>query len=170
MADHGIASDRRRTIENRPTKRTTVPDVPVYALGDQVPVIAGDAFIHPDAVIIGSVVMINSVAWGIPLLIGNEHAVNPRDNLPAAIGRGGLSGSAAQRHVIPLPQRAPRRAHVPSESPSRTPGDVGTPVVASAAPTPDLANRQPATLFPRPVSRHPVSPPAALSGGRSPGS
>ena len=35
--------------------RSTLRAMPIYALGSQEPSIADDAFVHPDAVIIGSV-------------------------------------------------------------------------------------------------------------------
>lgn len=48
-------------------------DVPVYALGDQVPEIDTDAFIHPDAVIIGSVFIgAGSSIWPGAVLRGDD--------------------------------------------------------------------------------------------------
>lgn len=48
-------------------------DVPIYALGAQEPEIAGDAFIHPDAVIIGSVTIgPGSSVWPGAVLRGDE--------------------------------------------------------------------------------------------------
>jgi carbonic anhydrase/acetyltransferase-like protein (isoleucine patch superfamily) len=49
--------------------------MPIYALGDQVPDIAPDAYVHPDAVVIGSVV------------IGSESTVWPNAVLRGDYGR-----------------------------------------------------------------------------------
>jgi carbonic anhydrase/acetyltransferase-like protein (isoleucine patch superfamily) len=47
--------------------------VPIYALGNQVPQIATDAFIHPEAVIIGSVTIgAGSSVWPSAVLRGDE--------------------------------------------------------------------------------------------------
>ena len=47
--------------------------MPIYALGSQEPQIAGDAFIHPDAVIIGSVTIgAESSIWPCAVLRGDE--------------------------------------------------------------------------------------------------
>lgn len=47
--------------------------VPIYALGDQVPNIHPDAFIHPDAVVIGSVhVGADSSVWPCAVLRGDD--------------------------------------------------------------------------------------------------
>jgi carbonic anhydrase/acetyltransferase-like protein (isoleucine patch superfamily) len=47
--------------------------MPVYALGDQVPVIDSDAFVHPDAVVIGSVTIgPRSSIWPCAVLRGDE--------------------------------------------------------------------------------------------------
>jgi carbonic anhydrase/acetyltransferase-like protein (isoleucine patch superfamily) len=47
--------------------------MPIYALGSQEPTIAGDAFIHPDAVIIGSVTIGSlSSVWPCAVLRGDE--------------------------------------------------------------------------------------------------
>ena len=47
--------------------------MPIYALGSQVPQIAGDAYIHPDAVIIGSVTVgPQSSVWPGAVLRGDE--------------------------------------------------------------------------------------------------
>jgi carbonic anhydrase/acetyltransferase-like protein (isoleucine patch superfamily) len=49
----------------------------IYALGDRVPVIADDAFVHPDAVVIGSVT-IGSLAtvWPSAVLRGDSGAIH----------------------------------------------------------------------------------------------
>jgi carbonic anhydrase/acetyltransferase-like protein (isoleucine patch superfamily) len=47
--------------------------MPTYALGDQVPQIDGDAYIHPDAVIIGSVTIgAGSSVWPCAVLRGDD--------------------------------------------------------------------------------------------------
>ena len=47
--------------------------MPVYALGNQEPSIAGDAFVHPDAVVIGSVTIgPRSSVWPCAVLRGDE--------------------------------------------------------------------------------------------------
>ena len=47
--------------------------MPIYALGDQVPDIHADAFIHPDAVIIGSVwIGADSSVWPCAVLRGDD--------------------------------------------------------------------------------------------------
>lgn len=47
--------------------------MPIYALGDQEPTIAGDAFVHPDAVVIGSVTVgAESSIWPGAVLRGDE--------------------------------------------------------------------------------------------------
>lgn len=47
--------------------------VPIYALGDQVPSIHPDAYIHPDAVVIGSVTIgANSSVWPGAVLRGDD--------------------------------------------------------------------------------------------------
>lgn len=47
--------------------------MPIYALGDQVPDIHPDAFVHPDAVIIGSVwIGANSSIWPCAVLRGDD--------------------------------------------------------------------------------------------------
>jgi len=47
--------------------------VPVYALGDQHPTIASDAYIHPDAVVIGSVTIgSESSVWPSAVLRGDD--------------------------------------------------------------------------------------------------
>lgn len=51
----------------------TLRAMPIYALGSQEPVIAGDAFVHPDAVIIGSVTIgSESSVWPSAVLRGDE--------------------------------------------------------------------------------------------------
>lgn len=47
--------------------------MPIYALGDQEPQIASDAFVHPDAVVIGSVTIgSQSSVWPCAVLRGDE--------------------------------------------------------------------------------------------------
>jgi carbonic anhydrase/acetyltransferase-like protein (isoleucine patch superfamily) len=47
--------------------------MPIYALGNQEPTIAGDAYVHPDAVIIGSVTIgSRSSVWPCAVLRGDE--------------------------------------------------------------------------------------------------
>lgn len=47
--------------------------MPIYALGDQVPEIHPDAYIHPDAVVIGSVVIgANTSVWPAAVLRGDD--------------------------------------------------------------------------------------------------
>ncbi|MEO6122890.1 MAG: gamma carbonic anhydrase family protein [Ilumatobacteraceae bacterium] len=51
--------------------------MPIYALGDQVPVIHPDAFIHPDAVIIGSVwIGAESSVWPCAVLRGDDGEIH----------------------------------------------------------------------------------------------
>ena len=51
--------------------------VPIYALGDQVPDIHPDAFVHPDAVIIGSVwIGANSSIWPCAVLRGDDGEIH----------------------------------------------------------------------------------------------
>jgi carbonic anhydrase/acetyltransferase-like protein (isoleucine patch superfamily) len=50
-----------------------LPIVPVYALGDQVPSIHSDAYIHPDAVVIGNVTIgAHSSVWPGAVLRGDD--------------------------------------------------------------------------------------------------
>lgn len=50
--------------------------MPIYALGDQVPDIHPDAYVHPDAVIIGSVTIgANSSVWPTAVLRGDDGAI-----------------------------------------------------------------------------------------------
>jgi carbonic anhydrase/acetyltransferase-like protein (isoleucine patch superfamily) len=50
--------------------------MPVYALGDQVPNIHPDAFVHPDAVVIGCVTIgAGSSVWGGAVLRGDEGGI-----------------------------------------------------------------------------------------------
>ena len=52
---------------------STVAEMPIYALGSQVPQISGEAYIHPDAVIIGSVTVgAESSVWPGAVLRGDE--------------------------------------------------------------------------------------------------
>lgn len=58
----------------------TVADVPIYALGTQEPDIAGSAFVHPDAVIIGSVTIgAQSSVWPGAVLRGDEGEIRIGD-------------------------------------------------------------------------------------------
>jgi carbonic anhydrase/acetyltransferase-like protein (isoleucine patch superfamily) len=51
--------------------------VPIYALGDQVPVIHPDAFVHPDAVVIGSVwIGALSSIWPCAVLRGDDGEIH----------------------------------------------------------------------------------------------
>jgi carbonic anhydrase/acetyltransferase-like protein (isoleucine patch superfamily) len=55
---------------------TTVEIVPIYALGDQVPSIHPDAYVHPDAVVIGSVkIGAHSSVWPGAVLRGDDGEV-----------------------------------------------------------------------------------------------
>lgn len=59
------------------TSVDTVVDVAVYALGDQVPDIHPDAFVHPDAVVIGSVTVgERSSIWPGAVLRGDEGSIH----------------------------------------------------------------------------------------------
>jgi carbonic anhydrase/acetyltransferase-like protein (isoleucine patch superfamily) len=50
--------------------------VPVYALGDQIPSIHRDAYVHPDAVVIGNVsIGANSSVWPGAILRGDDGAI-----------------------------------------------------------------------------------------------
>ena len=54
--------------------------MPIYALGSQVPEIADDAFVHPDAVIIGSVTIgSESSVWPCAVLRGDEGEIRIGD-------------------------------------------------------------------------------------------
>ncbi len=51
--------------------------MPIYALGDQVPVIHPDAFVHPDAVVIGSVwIGAESSIWPSAVLRGDDGEIH----------------------------------------------------------------------------------------------
>jgi carbonic anhydrase/acetyltransferase-like protein (isoleucine patch superfamily) len=51
--------------------------VPVYALGDQIPSIHRDAYVHPDAVVIGNVsIGADSSVWPGAVLRGDDGAIN----------------------------------------------------------------------------------------------
>jgi carbonic anhydrase/acetyltransferase-like protein (isoleucine patch superfamily) len=51
--------------------------MPIYALGDQVPVIHPDAYVHPDAVIIGSVwIGAQSSIWPCAVLRGDDGEIH----------------------------------------------------------------------------------------------
>src|SRR5690606_8012789 len=52
---------------------STLGSMPIYAFGDQVPEIASDAYVHPDAVIIGSVTLgSRSSVWPCAVLRGDD--------------------------------------------------------------------------------------------------
>lgn len=54
--------------------------MPIYALGQQEPEIAGDAFVHPDAVVIGSVTIgSESSVWPCAVLRGDEGEIRVGD-------------------------------------------------------------------------------------------
>ncbi|MEM7092824.1 MAG: gamma carbonic anhydrase family protein [Actinomycetota bacterium] len=54
--------------------------MPIYALGDQEPSIASDAYIHPDAVIIGSVTIgSKSTVWPSAVLRGDDGEIRVGD-------------------------------------------------------------------------------------------
>jgi carbonic anhydrase/acetyltransferase-like protein (isoleucine patch superfamily) len=58
---------------DEPQHRSTVGPMPIYALGDQVPTIDGTAFVHPDAVVIGSVTIgPQSSIWPCAVLRGDD--------------------------------------------------------------------------------------------------
>ena len=58
---------------SRRDRAATLRPMPIYALGDLEPEIAGDAYIHPDAVIIGSVTIgSRSSVWPSAVLRGDE--------------------------------------------------------------------------------------------------
>lgn len=60
-------------MRGRGSGRGTLRRMPIYALGDQVPDISSDAFIHPEAVIIGSVsIGPRSSVWPCAVLRGDE--------------------------------------------------------------------------------------------------
>ncbi|NDH28818.1 MAG: gamma carbonic anhydrase family protein, partial [bacterium] len=51
--------------------------MPIYALGDRVPSIHPDAYVHPDAVIIGSVnIGAGSSVWPCAVLRGDDGEIN----------------------------------------------------------------------------------------------
>lgn len=68
--------------------------MPVYALGDQVPDIDPDAFVHPDAVIIGSVTVgAKSSIWPCAVLRGDEGEIR--------IGAGSSVQDGSVLHTTP---------------------------------------------------------------------
>jgi carbonic anhydrase/acetyltransferase-like protein (isoleucine patch superfamily) len=80
MVRHGIASERASTIDVWRIEPATVRRVPIYALGALEPTIAGDAFIHPDAVVIGSVTIgSESSVWPCAVLRGDEGEIRIGD-------------------------------------------------------------------------------------------
>jgi carbonic anhydrase/acetyltransferase-like protein (isoleucine patch superfamily) len=80
MVRNGTASERASTIDVAGFEPATVRGVPIYALGNQEPTIAGDAFIHPDAVIIGSVTIgSESSVWPCAVLRGDEGEIRIGD-------------------------------------------------------------------------------------------
>ncbi len=67
------ATSKHDPVAARRPHLGTVGSVPIYALGDQVPEIHPDAFIHPDAVIIGSVFIgADSSVWPCAVLRGDD--------------------------------------------------------------------------------------------------
>lgn len=55
---------------------TNLARMPIYALGDQVPVIHPTAFVHPDAIVIGSVTIgADSSIWPCAVLRGDDGAI-----------------------------------------------------------------------------------------------
>lgn len=99
-------------MRNRAGAASTVGDVPIYALGTQEPVIDGSAFVHPDAVVIGSVTIgAESSIWPGAVLRGDEGQIligdrtSIQDNsvlhtmpeIPTVVGNGCLIG-----HIVHL--------------------------------------------------------------------
>jgi carbonic anhydrase/acetyltransferase-like protein (isoleucine patch superfamily) len=73
MVDHRI---RPCTGSARRHTRRYGGAVPIYALGDQIPDIHPDAFVHPDAVIIGSVTIgADSSIWPGAVLRGDDGSI-----------------------------------------------------------------------------------------------
>lgn len=71
----------------------------IYALGSQHPDIAGDAFIHPDAVIIGSVVIgPESSVWPCAVLRGDEGEI--RIGARSSIQDGSVLHTTPEDHTI----------------------------------------------------------------------
>jgi len=69
--------------------------VPIYALGDQVPQIDSDAYVHPDAVIIGSVIIgAESSVWPTAVIRGDDGEIR--------IGRRSSIQDGTIIHVTPL--------------------------------------------------------------------
>ena len=73
MGQNGTAWSGSSTIEVVRILASTVAAMPIYALGSDVPQIADGAYIHPDAVIIGSVTIgTESSVWPGAVLRGDE--------------------------------------------------------------------------------------------------
>lgn len=119
------------------------------------------------AAIVGGVVLINSVAWGIPLLMGSGQSASAvvgtnistgslprlRGDQPSVLKQAVLR---APKALMPLPQQAPNRSRPVSKAER---GAQLPPLpMARLLPTRPLPVRQPKTLFPRPVA-----PPGHLS-------
>jgi carbonic anhydrase/acetyltransferase-like protein (isoleucine patch superfamily) len=74
MGDHGI---RRATGSARSQRGRYGLGVPIYALGDLVPDIHPDAFVHPDAVVIGAVTIgAESSIWPGAVLRGDDGRID----------------------------------------------------------------------------------------------
>lgn len=59
-------------MAGRTAPSDTVPPMPIYALGELAPVISGDAYIHPEAVVIGAVTIgAHSSVWPGAVLRGD---------------------------------------------------------------------------------------------------
>ena len=119
------------------------------------------------AAIVGGVVLINSVAWGIPLLVGSGHSdsalvgANIKTGaLPRLTGeQPSLVKQAVLRvptDLMPLPEQAPGRSLAPKSYKSASlvvRGKQLPPLpIARLLPARSWPIRQPKTLFPRPTT------------------
>jgi carbonic anhydrase/acetyltransferase-like protein (isoleucine patch superfamily) len=69
--------------------------MPIYAFGDQVPEIDGDAYVHPDAVVIGSVsIGARSSVWPCAVLRGDDGEIR--------IGNGSSIQDGSVLHTPPM--------------------------------------------------------------------
>jgi carbonic anhydrase/acetyltransferase-like protein (isoleucine patch superfamily) len=76
MADHRIGWIRSCSTGLRHTPSRYRAGVPIYALGDAVPDIHPDAYVHPDAVVIGNVrIGAGSSVWPGAVLRGDEGVI-----------------------------------------------------------------------------------------------
>src|SRR4051812_20630625 len=80
MVSNGIAWARSHTMPVVAERAQDLPvygrAMPIYALGDQVPVIHPTAYVHPDAVVIGSVTIgAESSVWPGAVLRGDEGTI-----------------------------------------------------------------------------------------------